>query len=70
MTALNKRISNDSQLGNAFRIGHSFFCQKPSNGYSDDWFKEILETEIIPLLEEYWQDNRSQFDAAVAELRN
>jgi len=69
MATLNDYISNDSQLSDAFRIGHSFFCQKPSNRYSDDWFKEIVETEIIPLLEEYWHDNRSQFDAAVAELR-
>lgn len=69
MAALNNRISNDSQLGEAFRIGHSFFCQKPAQGYSDNWFKEIIETEIIPLLEEYWHDNRSQLDAAIAELR-
>lgn len=69
MTALNNRISNDSQLGEAFRIGHSFFCQKPAQGYSDDWFKEIIETEIIPLLEEYWHDNRSQLNDAIAELR-
>ena len=69
MTVLNSRISNDSQLGEAFRIGHSFFCQKPAQGYSDDWFKEIIETEIIPLLEEYWHDNRSQLNDAIAELQ-
>ena len=64
MTELNRRISADRQLGTAYRIGHSFFCNKPSGGCSEQWFNEVIETEIIPLLEEYWHDNPEQLKQA------
>jgi len=64
MIELNVRISEDRQLGAAYRVGHSFFCNKPSGGCSDAWFNEVIETEIIPLLEEYWHDNPEQLKQA------
>jgi len=72
MTELNKQISDDRQLGPAYRIGHSFFCHKPttSDDYSNVWFDEIIETEIIPLLEEYWHDNKAQLEKAIDLLRS
>ena len=64
MSALNKMISDDRQLGPAYRIGHSFFCHKSAGSYSDAWLDEVIETEIIPLLEEYWHDNPEQLKRA------
>jgi hypothetical protein len=55
MTALNEVVAADTaNLGRGFRIGHSFFT--PSDGATpgDDWFERVVETEIRPLLEEYW----------------
>lgn len=54
--ALNKLIADDTRnLGAGFCIGHSFFCP---NGQPVDefWYREIIESEIRPLLEEYWMD--------------
>ena len=68
MTALNTRISEDRQLGTAYRIGHSFFCNAPLEGFSDAWFNEVIETEIIPLLEEYWHDNPEHLKQAIEQL--
>ncbi|MCU1330031.1 MAG: hypothetical protein JWN34_5401 [Bryobacterales bacterium] len=70
MTALNKRISEDSQLGDAFRVGHSFFCPtgKDFSGLDQAWYREIVDTEIRPLLEEYWYDNAAKARSAVDVL--
>lgn len=50
---LNVEISAERDLGAGFCVGHSFFC--PSNGCTPDeaWYREIVEAEIAPLLEEY-----------------
>lgn len=58
VSALNERIAGDSQLGPAFRLGHSFFCPRGEDFSSlgMDWFKEIVHTELSPLLDEYWYD--------------
>ena len=57
MKTLNKQIAEDSNLGAQFRVGHSYVT--PSAGEIDDsreWFKQVVETEIGPLLDEYWFD--------------
>jgi 5-methylcytosine-specific restriction protein B len=55
---LNERIAADSTLGRQFRIGHSYFTPgestEPRNARS--WFREVVETEIAPLLDEYFYD--------------
>lgn len=58
LSALNERIAGDGQLGPAFRVGHSFFCPRGEDFSSlgAEWFKEIVHTELAPLLEEYWYD--------------
>lgn len=58
MNQLNDAILEDVvNLGAGFRIGHSFFT--PTNRISDPetWYRQIVETEIFPLLEEYWFDD-------------
>ena len=56
--ALNQEIVSDvTNLGPGFAIGHSFFCTGPTD--SEDgptWYARIIRTEIAPLLREYWFD--------------
>ncbi|WP_260596961.1 AAA family ATPase [Sphingomonas endolithica] len=55
---LNDEIIGDTiNLGPGFAIGHSFFCAAPSVGESDtDWYRRVVRTELVPLLQEYWFD--------------
>ena len=53
---LNKKISNDVSLGDGFMIGHSYFCNLINN-YEDN-LKSILKFDILPMVREYWFDNR------------
>jgi 5-methylcytosine-specific restriction endonuclease McrBC GTP-binding regulatory subunit McrB len=56
MNELNASIADDKvNLGAGFRIGHSFFTA--AGAMDDAWLKMIVETEIRPLLEEYWFDD-------------
>ena len=57
MNELNEQIAGDANLGAQFRVGHSYVT--PSAGEIDnsrEWFKQVIETEIGPLLDEYWFD--------------
>lgn len=57
MSELNQAIGADRMnLGPGFRIGHSFFTPIAAVDDPDAWFRRIVETEIHPLLEEYWFD--------------
>ncbi|MDP2225931.1 MAG: DUF3578 domain-containing protein [Moraxellaceae bacterium] len=57
MTELNAAIADDKiNLGPGFQIGHSFFTPTEGRLVSPGWFSRIVETEIRPLLEEYWFD--------------
>lgn len=64
MSALNREIKDDALLGANYQIGHSYFCPKGSDfsGLDRAWFVGIVETEIAPLLREYWFDNWSKAD--------
>lgn len=67
IASLNDQIANDRNLGRQFRIGHSHVTPPPSTSIDDPtgWFREIVETEIAPLLCEYWFDNSSIADEAI-----
>ncbi|EKF9834436.1 AAA family ATPase [Vibrio cholerae] len=56
IVSLNNEISKDRNLGPQFKIGHSYVTP-PLNTKIEDaaaWFQGVVETEIGPLLEEYW----------------
>lgn len=59
LTALNREISNDrANLGPGFCVGHSFFCTGISDvGATPEWYREVISSEIMPLLREYWFDD-------------
>ncbi len=70
MNALNASIEGDRQLGREFRIGHSFFCPRGDDfsKLTISWFRGVVETEIVPLLEEYWFGFPEKISAAVDAL--
>jgi MoxR-like ATPase len=70
MNELNTQIADDVRdLGPGYCIGHSYFC--PSKGVTTDklWFNNIVETEILQLLEEYWHDDPKKSEELVDYLR-
>lgn len=56
---LNDQISKDPRLGTQFCVGHSFVTPSLEMEIEDaqDWFKQVVETEIGPLLCHYWFDD-------------
>ncbi|RMG45020.1 MAG: hypothetical protein D6719_00845 [Candidatus Dadabacteria bacterium] len=74
MDKLNSKIAEDKrELGSGYCIGHSYFCPNSSgNGmqYDQNWFREIVDLEIAPLLNEYWFDNESAAQNAIDELKS
>lgn len=59
MRILNTEIVNDrANLGPGFCVGHSYFCGGMSHaGATADWYREVIASEIVPLLREYWFDD-------------
>lgn len=55
---LNEEISSDRSLGRGFQIGHSYFCNL--DDVSNGTLESIVDTEIIPMLEEYWFDDEEK----------
>lgn len=73
MTDLNQRIADDRNLGPDFCIGHSFVTPSPETEVASpgDWLRSIAESEIFPLLDEYWYDNPdAASEAKAAFLRD
>jgi hypothetical protein len=62
MNELNEAITEDEvNLGEDFQIGHSFFTPISGEGpFDNSWYQRVMSSEIIPLLNEYWFDNREE----------
>ena len=41
-----------------FCIGHSYFCNQEE--CTDEWMMEVVEYDIIPMIEEYWFDEKEK----------
>ncbi|MDE0333201.1 MAG: AAA family ATPase [Nitrospinae bacterium] len=67
LSALNERIRDDKDLGPGFQIGHSYFV--PEGSADEQWYLSIVDTQIAPLLREYWFDRPEQVDKLVEDLR-
>ena len=67
LSALNERIRDDKDLGPGFQIGHSYFV--PEGSVDEQWYLGIVDTQIAPLLREYWFDRPEQVDGLVEGLR-
>ncbi len=70
LSALNKTIADDPNLGPQFSIGHSFVTPSADSEIPDagQWFRQVVQTEIRPLLDEYWFDDREQANSQVNRL--
>jgi 5-methylcytosine-specific restriction protein B len=70
MDEVNAKITADTtNLGRGYCIGHSFFCsvsEGEAPGWS--WYRQIISTEIAPLLREYYFDDEKQASALVDGL--
>lgn len=63
---LNESIRNDAtNLGPGFCIGHSYFCSLDGSGND---YRSVIESEIAPLLREYWFDQPEKADEYVQNL--
>ena len=65
--SLNAEIDKERDLGERFRIGHSFFCPGPDDKPDESWYHEIIKAEIKPLLDEYF-DSSERVSKFVDEL--
>ena len=70
ITILNNEISADASLGTQFKVGHSYVTPAVGMNITDakEWFNEVVETEIGPLLDEYWFDNLDKSKSAQKRL--
>lgn len=66
--ALNARIAES--FGRQFEVGHSYVTPtaKLEPGTTKEWFRQVAETEIGPLLDEYWFDAPKSAREAVEKL--
>jgi 5-methylcytosine-specific restriction protein B len=67
---LNADTTAAISLGPQFRIGHSYVTPDSEETVRDSraWFQARVETEIGPLLDEYWYDAPETAKAARAKL--
>ena len=68
MAKLNETIRDDNELGCGFEIGHSYFVPDDGDEPSEDWYKHVVDTQIAPLLREYWFDSPQDVEKEVARL--
>ena len=57
IASLNNEIAQDRNLGPQFKVGHSYVTPNAVIEDARRWFHGVVETEIGPLLEEYWFDD-------------
>ncbi len=68
ISKLNIKIKEDVNLGEGFQIGHSYFCSYTNDGNENQWWTDILNYELKPLLEEIWFDDLAKVSDSVKQL--
>jgi 5-methylcytosine-specific restriction protein B len=70
INALNEEIAQDRSLGPQYRVGHSYVTPPAGAPIADGkaWFTDVVRTELVPLLEEYWFDAPDKVVSASAKL--
>ncbi len=64
---LNRAIKTDNSLGEGFCIGHSYFCGQ--DVCTENWMREVINYDIIPMLQEYWFDDKQKVQQWENRLR-
>ena len=65
---LNQVIANDDSLGDGFCIGHSYFCNQKE--FCREWLKNVIEFDIIPMLHEYWFDDKNKCQQEIENIKS
>lgn len=65
---LNENIRKDDSLGEGFEIGHSYFCGQDQ--VDDNWLHQVIDYDIIPMLNEYWFDNKKEIETWKIKLNS
>ena len=71
LKALNDEITKDNALGRQYCVGHSYFTPSvtlETGLTTDGWWQRVVDTDVRPLLEEYWFDRSSLAEAACQKL--
>jgi len=57
-------------LGPQFRVGHSFLSPSANADVSDpdSWYDQVVQTELSPLIREYWFDDPDKAADLIASL--
>lgn len=68
---LNGAITGDTtSLGAGYAVGHSYFCRDRAEDESPrQWLADIVETELVPLFNEYWIDDPDTASRWTSEFR-
>ncbi|MCK4269406.1 MAG: AAA family ATPase [Methanogenium sp.] len=66
--SINEMILDDPSLGDGCAIGHSFLC--PDGEIDEEWLRSVIEYDLIPLIKEYWFDNKTNFDGCSQRLQS
>jgi MoxR-like ATPase/predicted RNA-binding protein with PUA-like domain len=70
ISSLNQQIADDTRnLGLGFRIGHSYFCANAGVTPDETWYVDIVDSEVKPLLDEYWVDSPERVDEIISQLK-
>jgi len=69
---LNSAIKDDDSLGEGFCIGHSYFSDpdKFKKYSTEEGLIDVIRFEILPMLEEYWFDEKETYKKWENELKN
>ena len=67
VVSLNQTIRKE--LGEGFEIGHSYFSPENTSVINDDWVRNVIEFELLPLIDEYCFDDKEKGENWSAGLR-
>jgi len=68
ITKVNGKIKEDTNLGEGFQIGHSYFCAYEKGMNENVWWDEIIRFELKPMLEEIWFDDSSKVSEIIKQF--
>ncbi|MBB2988519.1 AAA family ATPase [Terracoccus luteus] len=71
LDVLNSAITKDAALGRQYCVGHSYFTPTTaleSGLGTDEWWRRVVDTDVRPLLEEYWFDRPELAEGALKKL--
>ena len=69
LTELNEVIAADTKnLGPGYQIGHSYFCPRKGIKLDETWYRRVIQSEIAPLIQEYWFDNEQKIKEQCSAL--